>query len=109
MEDVHFLQVYFYERIDESASNGRSSTPSSHGSPTSARSISPPPQATPTSQMPASDLHALEKDIFVLLKGHSGGVYGKRLGKEYEKNFKKTSPPDILAYAMKLPFVQTDE
>lgn len=104
-----FLQVWYYEKADESLSNGRSHTPSSHGSPSSSRSLSPPPSQPPTSQMSNSDRSTLDQEITAVLKGRLNGVYGKRLGKEYEKFFNRPPPPDIMDYAKALPFVQWEE
>ena len=98
--------MFYYESVDDSLSNGRSSTPSSHGSPTSARSVSPAP---PTSQISASDRESLDREIATVLSDRMSGVYGKRLGKEYERLFKKSAPSDILEYAEKLPFVKVEE
>ena len=102
-------QVWYYEKTDESLSNGRSRTPSSHGSPTSARSISPPPSHPPTSQMSTSDRSVLDDEIAAVLRGRLNGVYGKRLGKEYERILNKPAPPDIMEYAQALSFVVSEE
>ena len=45
----------------------------------------------------------------MLLKGKLNGIYGKRLGKEYEKFFNKPAPPDMMEYAKALPFVKWEE
>ena len=103
-----FLQVWYYEKADESLSNGRSHTPSSHGSPSSSRSLTPPSSQPLASQMSTSDRSALEQEIITVLKGKLSGVYGKRLGKEYERLFSKPAPPDIMEYARKLPFVKIE-
>ena len=104
-----FLQVLYYEKTDESLSNGRSHTPSSHGSPSSSRSLTPPSSQPSTVQMSAGDRSALDREIVTLLKGKANGIYGKRLGKEYEKFFNKPAPPDVMEYAMELPFVKWEE
>ena len=104
-----FLQVWYYEKADESLSNGRSHTPSSHGSPSSSRSLTPPSSQPPTSQLSAGDRNALDREIAMLLKGKLNGIYGKRLGKEYEKFFNKPAPPDMMEYAKALPFVKWEE
>ena len=103
------IQVHYYERLEDSLTNGRSSTLSSHGSSTGARSESPPPQTPPTSQLSANNLKSLDEEIVAILKGRENGVYAKRLGKEYESFFKKPPPADILECAKKLPFVQAEE
>ena len=59
--------------------------------------------------MSAGDLKLLDDNIATILRNHPSGVYGKRLGKELEKVIKKSAPPDILQYAMKLPFVKAEE
>ena len=59
--------------------------------------------------MSASDRSALDQEIAVLLKDYANGIYGRRLGKEYEKSFNKPAPPDLMEYTRELPFVKWEE
>ena len=59
--------------------------------------------------MSSGDRSTLDQEIAALMKGKQNGIYGRRLGKEYEKFFNKPAPPDVMEYAKALPFVKWEE